>query len=74
MKARTEVFEELMKLVPAERENEKMAAHRPKAQPDSKASKDGVVDQSRTKVGQSSGAVESWILETRFHDWPGTKE
>ena len=63
-----------MKLVPAERENEKMAAHRPKAQPDSKASKDGVVDQSRTKVGQSSGAVESWILETRFHDWPGTKE
>ena len=74
MKARTEVFEELMKLVPAERENEKMAAHRPKAQPDSKASKDGVVDQSRTKVGQSSGAVESWILESRFHDWPGTKE
>ena len=68
------MFEELMKLVPAERENEKMAAHRPKAQPDSKASKDGVVDQSRTKVGQSSGAVESWILETRFHDWPGTKE
>ena len=68
MKARTEVFEELMKLVPAERENEKMAAHRPKAQPDSKASKDGVVDQSRTKVGQSSGAVESGILETRFHD------
>lgn len=74
MKARTEVFEELMKLVPAERENEKMAAHRPKAQPDSKASKYGVVDQSRTKVGQSSRAVESWILETRFHDWPGTKE
>ena len=68
------MFEELMKLVPAEIENEKKAAHRPKAQPDSKAGKYGVVDQSRTKVSQSSRAVESWILGTRFHDRPGTRE
>ena len=61
MQTRTEVLEELVELVSAIEMLDKWVLCIG-GEPDSKTCKDGVVDESRTEVSQSSRTVETWIL------------